>query len=113
MGIYSSSEWGKYLDPHDWGPGPRLPRLAGLLPHGEGMLTGPSQVCCSVVLTPKEETPLWGRPCELQGLANLVPKAILASPASAQQSLPLPSLTEGIGKGGSEREKDPKSDCLL
>lgn len=93
--------------------GPCLPCLAGFLPHGEGMLTGPSQLCCSVVLTPKEETPLWGHRCEPQGLANLVLKALQASPASAQQSLLQPSLTEGIGKIRSEGEKDPKSHYLL
>lgn len=39
--------------------GARAP-LTGFLPHGEGMLTGPFQVCSPVDLTPEEGTPLWG-----------------------------------------------------
>lgn len=76
------------------------------------MLTGPFQLCCPVDLTPEEGTPLWGFQLSCKD-SGLVTQAIPAFPASAQQSLLQPLLTEGIGKMQKEGEKDPKSRCSL
>lgn len=50
MGIYSSSQWGKYLDPHDWGfgPAPATPVFLGFYPMERGLSRSiPAPVCGS------------------------------------------------------------------
>ena len=98
--------------PHDCGPGPASASLTGLPPHGDrgAHRCIPTPLLC--VLTPEEGTPLWGIQLSCKDLPNLVPQAILAFPACAQQSLLQPVVMEGAGKKGGEWQGGPKEPLL-